>query len=111
MLVARREVQGLADAAARAGAGEVATDLVRGDPLAPGPPPLDLPKARAAALRYLALQPAGLEADVEATPDEVRVQVTSRPVEFLFLRIIGVGSARVQATGRAGPRTGILAPE
>jgi Flp pilus assembly protein TadG len=109
MLIARREVQSVADAAARAGAGELAVRAVRGG--SSGAPPLDVAQAQAAAQHYVDIQGSGLQASVAARPDQVVVLVTSRPVQFLFLRILGVTGARVQATAVASPRTGVVAPD
>jgi Flp pilus assembly protein TadG len=109
LLVARRDAQSVANAAARAGAGEVAIDVVRTGQ--DRRPTLDVRRAYDAAERYVDVQPSGLQASIDAEPDRVVVQVTSRPVRFILLRIMGVTGMHVRAMGVASPRTGVVAPE
>jgi Flp pilus assembly protein TadG len=109
LLVARRDAQSVADAAARAGAGELAIDVVRTGQ--DGPPPLDVLRAQDAAEQYVDVQPSGLQTSIDVEPERVVVQVTSRPVQFILLRIMGVTGMRVRAVGVASPRTGVVAPE
>src|SRR5690349_19418810 len=82
-LVARREVQGIADAAARVGADQLDEASVRaGD----NPPNLDPAAAYAAAANYVAIQRPGFIASVSVAPQRVQVHVATR-LELTFMRL------------------------
>jgi Flp pilus assembly protein TadG len=107
MLVTQRQIQGIAEGAARAGAAQIDADAARTNPGAPAP--LDPTLARAAAADYIAAQPPGLSATITADATRVRVQLTSRAVPVVFLRAIGYTTPiHVQAIAVAEPRTGIV---
>lgn len=100
----RRELQNLADAAARAGAMQVDTRAYRES--AGGNVVLDQENARRAAAEYLASQPFGLTATVAADPRRVVVEV-ARDVPTSFLRIAGITTVRIGATAPAELRYGV----
>lgn len=109
VLVERREAQALADAAARAGAAELDEVAARNDPT--GPPTIDPGAATTAATMYIvAVQPAATITVTEVDATHISVRVTSPPVQVTLLQLAGVGTVRVQASGRAEPRTGITEP-
>lgn len=108
VFVARREAQGIADAAARAGAGEIDLAAARRNPT--GPVRLDPPAARAAAASYVAIQRPGFVATVRADAQRARVRVI-RTVDLTFMRLVGFSTARVEAEGSAEPRAGITAAQ
>jgi len=100
---ARRELQNVADTAARAGAMQIDLGAYRqsaGEVIV-----LDPTSARETAAGYLADTP-GLVAEVQA--DQQRVVVTvSREVRLTFLRIVGLETVRIDAVAPAGVRFGI----
>jgi Flp pilus assembly protein TadG len=102
-LVARREAQGIADAAARIGADHLDEASVRaGD----NPPNLDTAAAYAAAANYVAIQRPGLIASISVAPQRVEVHVATM-LELTFMRLAGLSSATIEADGSAEPRTGV----
>jgi uncharacterized membrane protein len=106
ILVARREVQGLAEGAAHAGAAQLDPASARATPDQPAV--LDPQAAELAAARYIAVQEPGLSANVQADPGEVVVHVTSRPIEMTFLRLAGIMQVQVAGDATAAPRTGVV---
>jgi Putative Flp pilus-assembly TadE/G-like len=109
VLVERRAIQGIADGAARAGAAELDEASARQDTTLP--PELDRDAAWDAAAQYIAVQPPGLEAHIDTSPDAVRVHLTSRPIPMSFLRLAGITTVRVEADAHAEPETGVVEPE
>jgi Flp pilus assembly protein TadG len=109
VLVARREVQGLAESAAHAGAAQLDTVAALANPDAPAP--LDPRAAELAAARYIAVQEPGLGATVRADTQEVVVRVTSRPIPMTFLRLAGIMQVQVAADATAEPRTGVASAQ
>jgi len=105
VLVARRQVQGLAEGAAHAGAAQLDTAAARANP--DGPAPLDPRAAELAAAQYIAIQEPGLSATVRADAQQVVVHVTSRPIPMTFLRLAGIMQVQVAADATAEPRTGV----
>jgi Flp pilus assembly protein TadG len=98
----RRDLQGLADGAARAGAMAVDEELLRET----GGVRLDPAAARTAAGRYLAA--GGFQGEVQIDADTLRVTVDreeSRPT--LMMGLLGVGAVSVAAHAIARPRVGI----
>jgi Flp pilus assembly protein TadG len=107
MLVTQRHIQGVAEGAARAGAEQLDRDAARDNPTAPAP--LDPNLAWTVAADYIAAQPPGLSAIINANPEQVSVEVTSGAVPVLFVRAIGfTGPIHVRAMAVAKPRTGIV---
>jgi Flp pilus assembly protein TadG len=109
VLVARREVQGLAESAAHAGATQLDTTAARANPDQPAP--IDPRAAELAAARYLAIQEPGLSATVRADTQQVVVHVTSRPIPMTFLRVAGIMQVQVAADATAEPRTGVASAQ
>jgi hypothetical protein len=109
VLVERRVVQGIADGAARAGAAELDVMAARQDPTLP--PRLDRDAAWAAAAQYVAVQPPGMEAQIDTTEEAVVVHLTSKPIPMSFLRLAGIDTVRVEAEAMAQPETGVIEPE
>ncbi len=107
VFIARREAQGIADAAARAGAEAIDVRALRTQPAAPAQ--LDPSAARAAAAGYVAIQAPGFAAEVDANTRQTVVRVT-RTVSLSFMRLVGFSSVRVEAASTAEPRTGIVTP-
>ena len=98
----RRDLQGLADGAARAGAMAVDEDVLRET----GAVRLDPAAAQAAAERYL--ETAGVEGTVRIDADTLSVTVDlqeSRPT--LMMGLLGVRTVDVAAHAIARPRVGI----
>ena len=94
VLAARREAINEAEAAARAGAQAIRTDVLRAD----GPVTLDPTRAQREALAYLG--DSGHEATVQVFGDTVRVEVSfSKPLAILGLA--GLGHVTVRGTGEA----------
>jgi Flp pilus assembly protein TadG len=107
MLVTQRQIQGVAEGAARAGAEEIDAQGARNDPTVPAR--LDPNLAWNAAAQYVVAQPSGLGATINASPAQISVQVTSGAVPVVFLPAIGYKTTiHVQATAVAEPRTGIV---
>lgn len=105
VFIARREAQGIVDAAARAGAESIDLVALRTRPGAPAQ--LDPPAARTAAATYIAIQQRGFVAQVDADTRRSVVRVT-RSVPLSFMRLAGFSTVRVEAVSTAEPRTGIL---
>ncbi len=108
VFTARRDLQGAADGAARAGAGALdqATyrasngQVVRLDPA----------QARSAASRFL--DTTGFSGDAVVTADPATVTVTlAEQVRPPILGAFGVGPVEVDARAAAHPETGITVPE
>jgi len=102
LFAARRDLQGLADGAARAGAMAVDEELLRGT----GAVRLDPTAARAAAGRYL--EAGGFEGAARIDADMLSVTVDleeTRPT--LMMGLLGVRVVRVTAHAVARPRVGI----
>ena len=110
LFVERREMQALADAAARAGAAELDEVAARVEPGAPAVLAPD--KAATAAADFVAeVQPGAAIVVTEVDPMHIRVRVTSPPVKLTLLQLVpGLQTIRVQASGQAEPQTGITEP-
>jgi Flp pilus assembly protein TadG len=100
----RRDLQNVADAAARAGAMQLDVRAYRES--AGQTVVLDQASARQIAAQYLTSQPAGLDARIAAEPRRVVVQVT-REVPTGFLRLVGINTVRIGATAPAELRFGV----
>lgn len=101
---ARRQLQNVADAAARAGAMQIDQNAYRASSGATVA--LDPAAARQAALQYVGSQGGGFTATVDVAPQRVLVHV-SQNVPTSFLRLVGIGTVRISATAPATPRFGI----
>lgn len=101
---ARRELQSVADSAARAGAMQVDQQAYRAS--AGANVVLDEGAARQVAAEYVASQGLGMSAVISAEPRRVVVQV-SHDMPTSFLRLVGVGTVRISATAPAEVRYGI----
>lgn len=101
---ARRELQNVADSAARAGAMQVDQRVYRESSGATVV--LDQAVARQVAAEYVASQGTGLSGAVAAEPQRVMVEV-SREVPTSFLRIVRIDTVRVAANAPADVRYGI----
>jgi uncharacterized membrane protein len=104
VFAARRELQNVADSAARAGAQQVdvrAYRESRGRSVV-----LDEPAARRVAAEYGASQQPGLDVRVEVAPQRVRVQI-SHDTPTSFTRIVGIERVRVTASATAEVQHGI----
>jgi Flp pilus assembly protein TadG len=95
--IVRRDLTSLADNAALAGAQRLDQQAVHQGQLA-----LDPSQAQAAALSALAGEP-GIQAQADATPAEVHVQVTRR-FPTILLRLVGLSDLTVSAQAIAAPR-------
>jgi len=104
---ARRELQNVADSAARAGAMQVDQQAYRASSGATVV--LDQAAARQVAAEYAASQGRGLAATIAVEPQRVVVQA-SREVPTSFLRLAGITSVQVSATAPAEVRYGIDRP-
>jgi Flp pilus assembly protein TadG len=101
LLAARRLAINEAEAAARAGAQAIRTDMLRAD----GQVSVDPDGARRRALEYLA--GTGHDGTVEAAGDTVRVEVTfTKPLSILGLA--GLGHVTVRGTGEAQGLAGLV---
>jgi uncharacterized membrane protein len=101
---ARRELQNVADAAARAGAMQIDEGIYRASSgttvvLATG-------RAEEAARKYLEANGSRQTADVRASADRVVVTLTTS-VSPAFLRLVGITSVPVEATAPAEVRYGV----
>jgi Flp pilus assembly protein TadG len=106
-LVARREAQAVADAAARSGAEQLDERSVRaGDT----PPRLDPTAAYTAAATYVAIQRPGMLATIVANTRQVDVRI-SVTIPLTFMRLVGLNGATIEANGTAEPRTGVTQAE
>ncbi len=105
LLSARRDLQDVADAAARAGAAQIDLDQLRADSSVVLRPDA----ARQAAYAYAVYQ--GIVPDqISADASRVVVRVR-RDVPTSFLRIVHVFSMPVEARSAARPRAGVARPE
>ena len=106
MFAARRDLQGLADGAARAGAMSLdLTALRSGDAVR-----LDPDAARAAAVDYL--RTSGFTGHSDVSVDTLRVTVDlmqHRPT--VMMGLLGIRTVRTEAHSVARPRAGIEGPE
>lgn len=101
---ARRELQNLADGAARAGAMQIDQQVYREssgarmvlDPLA----------ARRAAAEYVVARAPDASAMIGADTQQVVIEV-SRDAPTAFIRIVGINTVRIKATAPAAARFGI----
>ena len=100
---ARRELQNVADSAARAGAMQIDQTVYRQSSGATVV--LDTAAARQAASQYVSSQ-GNVAATVDVAPQQVVVHV-SRNVPLSFLRLVGISAVRITATAPASPRHGI----
>ena len=106
LFAARRDLQGLADGAARAGAMAIDQGVLRET----GAVRLDPEAARAAAERYLAA--GGFEGDVRIDADMLVVTVDLEEIRpTLMMGLLGVRTVTVAAHAVARPRVGIEGPE
>jgi len=101
---ARRELQNVADSAARAGAMQIDQRVYRDSSGATVV--LDAVAARQVAAEYLAGQGSSPAAMITAEPRRVVVQV-SREVPTGFLRLVGIDTVRISAVALADVRFGI----
>jgi uncharacterized membrane protein len=106
LFAARRDLQGLADGAARAGAMAVDVERLRETEEVR----LDRGDAEAAASAYL--QAAGFGGTSSVSADILSVTVhLSDARSTVMMGLLGVDSVQVEARGVARPRTGIEGPE
>ena len=101
---ARREIQNVADSAARAGAQQIDVRVYResrGRTVV-----LDESAAHSIAAEHVARQGSDLQARIEVDPRRVRVEA-SRDAPTSFLRLVGIGTVRVSAAASAEVRHGI----
>lgn len=106
LFAARRDLQGLADGAARAGAMAVDVDTLRED----GAVRLDPQEAQTAAHGYL--QAAGFSGISSVSADILSMTVhLSEARSTVMMGLLGVESMHVEALSVARPRTGIDQPE
>ncbi|MPZ16149.1 MAG: hypothetical protein GEU73_17325 [Chloroflexi bacterium] len=101
---ARRELQSVADASARAGAMQIDEGVYRGS--AGATVVLDTDAARQVAAEFIVSQGPSLAGNISAASDRVVVQV-SRDVPTSFLRLVGIETVRIRATAPADVRYGI----
>ena len=101
---ARRELQNVADSAARAGAMQIDQGVYRGS--SGSTVVLDPAAARQAAAQYVASQGHEFTATIAVAPKTVVVQV-SREVHTSFLRLVGIGTVHMTAMAPAAARFGI----
>jgi Flp pilus assembly protein TadG len=104
----RRELQNLADGAARAGAMQIDQEAYRES--AGATVVLDPERARQVAAAYVTDQGRGLAAAIDADTQRVEVRV-DRDVSMSFLRIVGIDQVRITATAPAEVRHGIARGE
>src|SRR5688572_6928523 len=101
---ARRELQNVADSAARAGAQQIdvrAYRQSRGRVVM-----LDEPAARQVAVEHAASQGSARDVRIEVGPGRVQVGL-SRDAQTTFLRLVGIDTVRVAAAATAEVRHGI----
>jgi len=107
MLITQRQIQGVAEGAARAGAEQLDARAARDNPSAPAA--LDPNLAWNAAADYVGAQPAGMSAAIDADAAHVSVELTSAAVPVVFLPAVGFKTPiHVKANAVAQPRTGIV---
>jgi Flp pilus assembly protein TadG len=95
--IVRRDLASLADSAALAGAQQLDPQAIHQGQLA-----LDPQQAQTAALSTLSGE-SGIQAQAEATPAQVHVQVTRR-FPTILLRLVGLSDLTVSAQANAAPR-------
>jgi uncharacterized membrane protein len=106
LFAARRDLQGLADGAARAGAMNVNVDSLRSG----GQVVLEPEGAEGAARDYL--QAAGFDGDIAVTADTTGVSVDlAQDRQTVLMGLLGVRTVRTEAHAVARPRSGIESPE
>ena len=108
LFAARRDLQGTADGAARAGAGALDLAVYRASDGRIAQ--LDPALARSAANRFLAAQGFAGRATVTADTAQVSI-VLGRELRPPLLSVFGAGAIEVDARAVARPRTGIATPE
>jgi Flp pilus assembly protein TadG len=101
---ARRDLQHVADAAARAGAMQI--DEQRYRQSGGATVVLDLASARQVATAYVMTQDAQLGATITVEPQRAVVEV-SREIPTSFLRVVGITTVRITAAATAEVRYGI----
>jgi Flp pilus assembly protein TadG len=104
----RRELQNVADSAARAGAMQVDQNIYRessGMNLV-----LDVGAARQVTAEYLASQASEIGASIDAEPRRVVVQVR-REISTSFLTLVGIDRVEITASASAEVRHGIAQGE
>ena len=97
LLSQRRDLQGLADGAARAGAAAIDPSTIRTGHLQ-----IDPAVAQTQIDRYLAAAGFSGSAQVSPTPAQVRVEL-SGTYSLAFARLVGIGSATLHATSTSDP--------
>jgi Flp pilus assembly protein TadG len=95
--IVRRDLSSLADGAVLVGAQQLDQQAIHEGQLA-----LDPQQAQAAALSALGGEP-GMQAQADATPEQVYVQVTRR-FPTILLRLVGLADLTVSAQANATPR-------
>jgi len=106
LFAARRDLQGLADSAARAGAMTLDVGTLRDG----GTVRLDADAARQAARDYL--RTAGFEGEVTVSADTLRVAVDlAQDKPTVMMGLLGIRTVRTEARAVARPRAGIEGPE
>lgn len=100
----QRELQNVADSAARAGAIQVDQNTYRAS--AGQVVVLDQAGAEQAATQYLTSEGSGLTATVTTDSERVVVSV-SRPVSTSFLRLVGINTVQISAKATAEVQHGI----
>ena len=106
MFSARRDIQGLADSAARAGAMALDVNTLRSDDAVR----LDPDAARRAARDYLGA--AGFDGRMTINADTLRVTVDLRQDRAtVMMGLLGIRQMRTEAHAVARPRAGIEGPE
>ena len=98
LLSQRRDLQGLADGAARAGAAAIDPSTVRTGYV----PQIDPAVAQTQISRYLAAAGFSGSAQVSPTPAQVRVEL-SGTYSLAFAKLVGIGSATLHATSTSDP--------
>jgi uncharacterized membrane protein len=101
---AERQLQNVADGAARAGAMQIDQQTYRATSGATLQ--LDADKARQTAAQYLSAQASNVSGQVTADPQQVVVQVKEQ-VPTSFIRIVGIDSVQISAVAPARLRSGI----
>jgi uncharacterized membrane protein len=104
---ARRELQSVADGAARAGAMQLDETAYRAT--AGAEVVLERTRAQAVAWQYLAAQGVPYEGDVSTSSDRIVVTLRTR-VATAFLRLAGITDVTIEATAPAEVRHGIERP-
>jgi Flp pilus assembly protein TadG len=98
LLSQRRDLQGLADGAARAGAAAIDPSTIR----TAQAPQIDPAVAQTQITRYLAAAGFSGSAQVSPTPAQVRVEL-SGTYSLAFAKLVGIGSATLHATSTSDP--------